>query len=239
MLAASAPPSANFGSMHIFLEKRKGELRKELTALGFPQSVLPGGGEAKGKVDLLIAELEAMTPVTFPLRAQSAQLSSPEGPADPLLLGQWVLVYASNGTVVTRSTPAQIILAASQLPGVGLQDIQQQLNIDSTGEVSTTNQAVFGLGPFGQWRVGVNGIWRSKGDGKTAKVFFNSISIRMVDLMGLRIPDWLPALSLPSGISETAGREGAEWLTTYLDDDMRVGRGKSGVFVFYRRKGRA
>lgn len=60
--------------------------------------------------------LQAMSPVTHPVRngsssgprgssadGASTSASAVGGPADPLLLGEWELVYASNGTVRRRS----------------------------------------------------------------------------------------------------------------------------------------
>lgn len=46
------------------------------------------------------------------------------------LLGEWALIYASNGTVVTRTTPAQLLSAFSTLPiGVGIESITQFLQV--------------------------------------------------------------------------------------------------------------
>lgn len=67
----------------------------------------------------LVSVLEAQSPVPEPLTCN-------DGPS-PLLFGTWKLVYASNGTVVTRTKLAQALVAASQLPGVGLRDVQQDL----------------------------------------------------------------------------------------------------------------
>lgn len=47
------------------------------------------------------------------------------------------------------------------------------------GSITTTNQAVFGLGPFGSWQVGIDGVWRDSGDGRTVKVYFNSLSLKV------------------------------------------------------------
>ncbi len=64
--------------------------------------------------------MEALNPYPSPLRCPEAG-----GLVSPLLLGEWQLVYASNGTVVTRTAAAQLLLQAAQLPGVGLDDITQ------------------------------------------------------------------------------------------------------------------
>lgn len=63
--------------------------------------------------------------------------SSSAGPA-PELLGEWALVYASNGTVVTRTAPAQVLAALSTLPvGIGIESITQNLQVSQCRSVST------------------------------------------------------------------------------------------------------
>lgn len=58
--------------------------------------------------------------------------SAPFKPSAPgaseSLLGEWSLVFASDGTVVTRTAPAQLLAQLATVPGVGLSDIQQQLD---------------------------------------------------------------------------------------------------------------
>ncbi len=97
----------------------------ELDKVGFPASILPSGASAHEQLDSLIQELEASSPIPNPLHADGAA-------AHPLLFGTWKLVFASNGTVVTRTAGAQALVAASLVPGVGLRDIQQELS-DSQG----------------------------------------------------------------------------------------------------------
>jgi hypothetical protein len=78
-------------------------------------------------VDALITSLEAKPPFPNPLGSDGE-------PTSRLLFGSWKLIYASNGTVVTRTALAQALVAASSLPGVGLRDIQQNL-LSTAGEL--------------------------------------------------------------------------------------------------------
>ncbi|PNH09940.1 hypothetical protein TSOC_003415 [Tetrabaena socialis] len=215
------------------LAEEKKELELILNRIGFPASVLPGEEETKEEVDLLIRRLEALTPVPQPLQ-QPGGLPG----VNPLLLGEWQLVYASNGTVVTRSAPAQLLLQASQLPGVGLSDIMQVLSLSESGSLMASNSAVFGFGPLGSWRVGIEGLWRNSGDGMTARVLFDRVSVRPVAALGLPLPGWLPPLKIAAGGSSGPGekRSGADWVTTFVDGTMRVGRGKTGNTFLFKRK---
>ena len=83
----------------------------------------------------------------------------------------------------TRSAPAQALLAASRLPGVGVGDIRQSLHLGS-GQLRTSNAAGFGLGPFGDWEVVVGGVWDVQ-DGRLARVAFDGFTLQLVGLLGL------------------------------------------------------
>lgn len=212
----------------------KKELKLLLDRLGFPAAILPGSEQAKGDVDRLLDRLERLNPHPTPLR-QAATGGLPQ--ASPLLLGDWELIYASNGTVVTRTAAAQLLLSASQLPGVGISNISQALTRRDDAVVGASNSATFGLGPFGAWRVGIEGVWRDSpdGDGKAVKVLFDQISVKPVNMLGLELPSWLPGLTLSTGSSGPA-RSGADWATTYLDPELRVGRGRTGNAFLFRRR---
>mmetsp|Transcript_13410 Transcript_13410/g.28682 ORF Transcript_13410/g.28682 Transcript_13410/m.28682 type:complete len:286 (-) Transcript_13410:678-1535(-) len=204
-------------------------------------AILPGLPQEKAQVDELLQQLQhddsskplrADIPIDDPDSAPSAEA------VDPLLLGDWDLVYASNGTVVTRTGLGQVLLSAgSALPGVGLSNIMQKLSSDSEGLIQTSNEAVFGFGPFGSWQVGIEGVWRNTGDGKTVRVVFDKLRVRPVELLGLKLPDWLPQMVIAPGQANSESRGGAEWVTTYVDEDLRIGRGKtSGNLFLFRRK---
>ena len=53
----------------------------------------------------------------------------------------------------------------------------------------------------------------------------------------LEVPAPAPAPAGASSSSSSSSARGAEWVTTYLDDDTRVGRGnKTGNTFVFRRK---
>ncbi|KAL6752588.1 hypothetical protein V8C86DRAFT_2751769 [Haematococcus lacustris] len=220
----------------------KSELLAGIEALGV-QALLPGSPEAKQRLDMLIEQLQQSSHTRRYMggsQAGAAGYASQPGsqaasrPAvDPRLLGCWRLLYASNGTAVTRTGLAQALISASTaLPGVGIQSIRQTLSLNATGGVVTSNEAEFGLGPFGVWRVGIDGSWQELEDGRSAKVAFERFRVKPVGFFNLQLPDALPQVLI--GLGEgSAARSGADWATTYLDDDLRVGQGRSGnLFVF-------
>ena len=87
-----------------------------------PQTATPPTLQAKQRVLEVVSELER----TSPFR--------PDAPgAAPSLLGDWALAFASDGTVVTRSAPAQLLAALSALPGVGISNIRQELDAPAPG----------------------------------------------------------------------------------------------------------
>ena len=138
------------------------------------------------------------------------------------LTGSWRLVYASRGTVVTRSAIAQLLVSLSALPGTGLKDISQQLQTASTpgkliscfchrqvvfcatrllkfcnvpgALLEAANSAIFGLGPLGSYEVGIQGKWLPDASqaGSTVQVAFDAFSVRLVGYLGLQLPAGLP-----------------------------------------------
>lgn len=77
----------------------------------------------KQRVVHILDQLAACNPHPAPLSSAS----------QPELLGDWALVFASNGTVVTRTSFAQALTALQDLPGVGLDSITQALSTASSG----------------------------------------------------------------------------------------------------------
>ena len=72
-----------------------------------------------------------------------------------------------------------------------------------TGTLNAVNELLLGLGPFGSWRVGIEGKWlaldlEGESEGAQAvrpvkhRVVFDRLSLRLVGLMGLTLPSWLP-----------------------------------------------
>lgn len=78
--------------------------------------------------------------------------AGPAGPR-PELSGEWTLIYASNGTVVTRTPPAQLLSMLGNLGGIGIQEITQSLEVlEGQALVRSDNTAILGLGPLGSWK---------------------------------------------------------------------------------------
>lgn len=77
-----------------------------------PAAIVPGNEPQRRAIDALLRTLPRTS------------TSHPPGEST------WRLVYASNGTYVTRQPLVQALIALSQLPGTGLQDIQQRLTVD-------------------------------------------------------------------------------------------------------------
>lgn len=114
-------------------------------------------------------------------------LGSETSPPNPALFGDWLLAYASTGTYVTRTRVAQALLAASRVPGLGLGLVAQGLSRTPEQGIATTNLIRFSLGPLGCWEATIYGTW-SVQDGCTALVAFDAFSVRLVGLLGLRLP---------------------------------------------------
>jgi hypothetical protein len=66
----------------------KTELLQRVEALGLQQALFPSNGEP---IDEIVRQLESINPIPQPLNPDHL----------PSLLGNWQLVYASKGTVVT------------------------------------------------------------------------------------------------------------------------------------------
>ncbi|GLI58635.1 hypothetical protein VaNZ11_000371, partial [Volvox africanus] len=123
----------------------KDRLRWVCLALGPVSSVVPGGEPLREEVDGLLAQLEALSPTDKPLNtvvdvARRPTVGTPAALVDPMLLGEWRLVYASNasGTAGIPSAAsqaagggpnllAQILHIADSLPGFGMTHVVQRL----------------------------------------------------------------------------------------------------------------
>lgn len=193
----------------------KTQLFRQVEALGIQNALFPS--EA-GAIDQLIVQLEQLNPTLNPLHPDSlAQL-----------LGRWELIYASRGTVVTRSLePFSIGLGAT---GITIQQIWQTLTSHQTVAIAVENGADLEIPWFGRWQLRAEGKWCwQEGEGQVAAVTFDAFAIQARQAFGQ--PQWqLPELNIP--IFEFLQRE-AGWRTSYLDAELRIGRGATGnLFVF-------
>lgn len=185
----------------------KQDLLYRSTTLG-QQALLPA---EKRELDAIVQQLETLNPTPLPLASENRSL----------LLGNWKLLYASNGTVVTRRLTG----------GITINAIWQTLSAAAEAAIATTNGAELELPLLGRIQLEAQGHWRWQGDTQTATVAFDTFSLQATRLFYQF--DWqLPALHIP--VLERLRREAA-WQTSYLDSDLRIGRGATGnVFVFTR-----
>ncbi|MBD2098598.1 PAP fibrillin [Trichocoleus sp. FACHB-591] len=197
-------------------ENLKQDLLNRTTTLG-QQALLP---TEKSELDGIVQQLEALNPTPLPLTPENRSL----------LLGDWKLLYASNGTVITRRLPGGIIIHAiwQTLSAAG------EAALSATGNsegIVASNGAELELPLLGRVQLQAQGHWQWQGKTQTATVAFDAFSLQATGLF--QQAHWeLPALHIP--VLEGLRREAA-WQTSYLDLDLRIGRGATGnLFVFAR-----
>jgi PAP_fibrillin len=195
----------------------KTELLLRIDKLGLQQSLFPTSDEI---IDQLIQQLEGISPIPQPLQPNYL----------PSLLGNWQLVYASSGTIVTR----QIASIPDFLGVIKIKRVWQTLASDSnTRKISASNSAQIELPILGEWQLQANGNWKwgTGTDERTATVSFNSFSIQGTKPFVLS--NWsFPELKIP--VLEFLQKE-ALWITSYLDQEIRVGRGATNNLFVFRR----
>ena len=192
----------------------KTELFRQIEILGRERSLLPF---SEASIDETIRQLENVNPILQPLL--------PDHFAD--LIGDWQLIYASNGTVITRPIAEFTNFLGS---GIKVKKIWQSLFIDD-GKITADNQAAIELTLLGEYKLSAEGVWQPKPDKQTATVTFNAFSVQSTKFLGQ--PNWtLPELKIP--VLEFLRNE-ALWITSYLDNDTRIGRGATGNLFVFRR----
>jgi hypothetical protein len=166
----------------------------------------------KGELDAVVQQLELLNPTPLPLSPVNRSL----------LLGKWKLIYASNGTVVTRRLAG----------GITINEIWQTLDTFKEETIAVTNGMELELPLLGKLQMQAQGLWQQQDNMQTARVAFDAFSLQATGLF--HQPNWqLPALYIP--ILEWMRRE-ASWQTTYLDSELRIGQGVTGNrFVFMRQ----
>ncbi|WP_017302457.1 PAP/fibrillin family protein [Nodosilinea nodulosa] len=192
----------------------KTQLLQQIETLEPEDAILPAEHPA---IDQIICELEALNPIDRPLRPEHW----------PMLLGSWALVYASRGTVVTRRLGRQLPLP------VGIKRVWQRLT-DPTAVgagIGTENGAVLSLPLLGELTATIQGTWQPFEEGESARVSFGAISVQATRLLGITGLN-LPQVTVP--ILEFLRQE-ALWITSYLDEDLRFGRGATGNLFVFRR----
>ncbi|MEA5567066.1 PAP/fibrillin family protein [Anabaena sp. UHCC 0399] len=193
----------------------KTELWQRIAALDVQQALFPS---SEPKIDEIVQKLENINPIANPLSVNHL--------AD--LTGNWQLVYASRGTVITRPLAS----IADIWGGIKIIGVWQRLVTGDTGKISATNGAEFELPLLGNWQLSADGVWSWGDDEQVAKVSFYAFAVQAIKPLG--ISGWsLPPLKIP--VLEFLRKE-AVWITSYLDEDIRVGRGATGNLFVFRRE---
>lgn len=194
----------------------KAELLEHIEKLGLHQSLFPNSNES---IDKLVRQLETINPIRQPLASNYL----------PSLFGEWELIYASSGTVVTR----QLALIQDISSGIKIKRVWQSLADCNTRKISASNSAQLELPILGEWQLQADGHWKwgTDTDERTATVSFNSFSIQGIKPFALS--NWsFPELKIP--VLEFLQKE-ALWITSYLDQEIRVGRGATNNLFVFRR----
>jgi len=193
----------------------KTELLRRVEALGQKQALFPSRAES---IDKIVQQMEDINPLPRPLSASHL----------PTLLGNWQLVYASRGTVVTRS----IASPPDFWGGIKIKRVWQRLVAGDTRKISASNGTFLDLPLLGEWQLRADGAWTWGMDEQVAKVKFGTFSLQATQPCGLS--GWsLPELKTP--VLEFLQNE-ALWTTSYLDREVRVGRGATGNLFVFRRE---
>ncbi len=99
-------------------------------------------------------------------------------------------------------------------------------------KISASNGAFLDLPLLGEWQLRADGVWTWGADEQMAKVTFDSFSMQATKPFGME--SWsFPELKIP--VLEFLRNE-AEWTTSYLDQQIRVGRGATGNLFVFRRE---
>jgi hypothetical protein len=184
----------------------KAELLQQLEVVSLQQALFP---EPETAIDQIVLSLEEINPTPQPLSSH-------------YLWGEWELIYASRGTVVTR----QLVTTPDWMT-IKINRVWQNLTTDQENQITTCNYALMALPVLGEWKVQADGKWAGGKDEKTAMVSFDAFSLQATQLFVL------PELKIP--VLEFFRNE-AVWITSYLDEEIRIGRGATGNLFVFRRK---
>ncbi|KAI5060436.1 hypothetical protein GOP47_0024856 [Adiantum capillus-veneris] len=198
------------------------------------------------QIDELLTRLQDLNPTSSrDLGSALVKAPSAESPyTEPLMDvdGDWNLIYVSQDSSQGEQTQFAQLLSLN-IPGFELSNMQQKLwrqgaktalsTSESRAELLVAkNTAQVRLGPLGVVEISVQGSWENQSDGKSALVSFDTFSAKPVEVLGSRVREDLPPLDLaiPSTL-QTSG----EWKTVYLDNSLRVNRGRTGQFFLFRK----
>eukprot|EP00250_Pteridium_aquilinum_P019786 c24570_g1_i2 orf=564-2477(+) len=196
------------------------------------------------QIDEILARLQELNPTSS--SDLGGALATPIEPphTQPTLDvdGEWNLIYVSQASNQSQQTQLPQFLSLD-IPGIELSNMRQKLwrkgsrtnvpIIENEGELMMAkNTAQVRLGPLGVVEIAVQGSWENRRNGKAAVVSFNTFSAKPIEVLGSVVRDDLPplALAIPATL-QTSG----EWETVYLDNSLRINRGRTGQFYLFRK----
>jgi len=147
----------------------KTELWQRVAALGNKQALFPSTEES---IDPIIQQLEDINPILHPLNADHQHF----------LLGNWQLIYASGGTVVTRT----LEVLPDWTTGINIKRVWQKLDASASSTISAINGALLELPLLGEWQLQAEGNWKWNADEQVAKVKF-ALSLLCIYIYFLRM----------------------------------------------------
>lgn len=164
-------------------------------------------------VDEIVQQLEEVNPTPHPLSFESL----------PQIYGIWQVAYTSNETVVTSATDT---VQEGVLTNI---EIWENLTAGSNSTIAACDYVLIEVASFAEWKIEVEGVWKFNEDEKTAVVRFSTFEFKQTK------PFPFPFFDLKIPIFEVFRNERV-FVTTYLDEDMRIARvDNSSVFVFRKR----
>ncbi|KAH7426854.1 hypothetical protein KP509_10G019900 [Ceratopteris richardii] len=199
------------------------------------------------QIDEILARLQVLNP-TSAIALEIVPLA-PDGTAEspyvqPLIDvdGDWNLIYVSQAPSQPEQTQFPQLLNLN-IPGIELSNMQQKLwrkslktsiptNDSEAQLLLAKNTAQIRLGPLGVMEISVQGSWENQNNGESALVTFHTFSAKPVEVLGSHIRGDLPPLDL--AIPSTF-RTSGEWKTVYLDNSLRINRGRTGQLFLFRK----
>lgn len=190
------------------------QLLQEIEVLDPQQAIFPSVNES---INQIVQQLENINPIPQPLQPDYL----------PYLIGEWQLIYASRGTVVTR----RVASIPNWGEAIKIERVWQELVAKDRNKIAAVNAAIIDLPWFGKWQLQANGMWVWDTPEQLAKVSFSSFSVQAKQPFGWSNWSW-PQLTIP--VLEWLRSE-AVWITSYLDQEIRFGRGATGNLFVFRR----
>lgn len=203
------------------------------------------------QIDEILARLQELNPVhsftSSDLGSALARVTQNEElPHNQSALdvdGDWILIYVSQASDPSRQTQLPQFLSLD-FPGVELSNMRQKvwrkgsrtsvptLENEAGELMMAENTAQVRLGPLGVVELSVQGSWENLLSGKGALVTFHTFSARPIEVLGSLIREDIPPLDI--SIPRTLQTSG-EWEIVYLDNSIRINRGKTGQFYLFRK----